>query len=333
MASHQESSATVEEEELLSAALGQSVKILRRDRVQSLWAGYGSIDRLTLSGANVPNTVVVKRVSAGRGDAADISHQRKVRSYHVERAFYQNYSSRTTESCRVPRLLASSPPTSPNVVLVLEDLDAAGWAERRHSLGYEDALATVEWLADFHRTFLSEDASDLWDQGSYWHLATRPDEYEAMDDRDPLKANAAAIDGLLRDATHKTLLHGDAKLANFNFSSGGGGSSRGSGGEGGTPPVSAVDFQYIGAGPGVVDLAYLLSAFPAVDRYDSNEPRLVDAYFSRLGCGAEVESEWRALYPVAIADFQRFLAGWGGGGWNRKGRTGEHCKKALEMCR
>jgi hypothetical protein len=38
-----------------------------------------------------------------------------------------------------------------------------------------------------------------------------------MDDRDPLKANAVALDNLLRDAVHKTLLHGDAKPDNFCF--------------------------------------------------------------------------------------------------------------------
>jgi hypothetical protein len=313
-------SADGEDEELLSSAFGCRVTVVTRTRVQSLWAGYGSIDRLTVDGdAAVPKSVIMKRVSAGRGDG--ISHQRKVKSYEVERIFYQQFSGRTSDACRVPRLLASSPPTSPNVVLALEDLDASGWAARRYSLGYEDALACVWWLADFHRTFLSaEPFAGLWEQGSYWHLATRPDEHDAMEDRDPLKAHAAAIDGLLRGATHKTLLHGDAKLENFNFSSAGGGG------------VSAVDFQYTGAGPGVVDLAYLLSGFPAVDRYNENEPRLIDAYFSRLDCGADVESEWRALYPVAIADFQRFLAGWGGGGWRRTGKTGEHCARAVAMC-
>ena len=60
-------------------------------------------------------------------------------------------------------------------------------------------------------------ATGLWPAGTYWHLETRPDELDAMPDG-PLKNSAAMIDRRLNKATYKSLVHGDAKVANFCFS-------------------------------------------------------------------------------------------------------------------
>ena len=56
----------------------------------------------------------------------------------------------------------------------------------------------------------------LWEQGTYWHLKTRPQELEALTDK-RLKNAAELIDHTLRSCSYKTLVHGDAKLANFCF--------------------------------------------------------------------------------------------------------------------
>ena len=173
-----------------------------------------------------------------------------------------------------------------------------------------------------------------------------------MDRWDPLKAAAVPLDALLRDATHQTLLHGDAKLANFCWrgqTPREDGSACGRGGESGSgsgigigcgsesesgdlpPVVAAVDFQYAGWGVGVLDIAYCLGSFPGVDDLACDGPHLLDAYFAALAAPPEVEAERRALHCVAVADFERFLAGWAGSSFRRGGFVGVKVQEALAL--
>jgi hypothetical protein len=78
-----------------------------------------------------------------------------------------------------------------------------------------------------------------------------------------------------------------------------------------------VDFQYVGGGCGMKDVAYLLFGRRGWGSGDGGGGPLLDRYFTELRAalhpsvdGAALEAEWRALYPVARADFHRFLAGW-----------------------
>jgi Ser/Thr protein kinase RdoA (MazF antagonist) len=86
----------------------------------------------------------------------------------------------------------------------------------------------------------------LWKIGAYWHLDTRPHELEALEDME-LKNSAKQIDTMLNNTKHQTIVHGDAKLANFCFDKSG---SR----------CAAVDFQYVGHGCGMKDVAYFMSS-------------------------------------------------------------------------
>ena len=59
-------------------------RITNRIEVQSLWSGYGSIQKLTLEGTDFPS-IIVKHVQPGRGSHprgwnTDLSHQRKLKS-------------------------------------------------------------------------------------------------------------------------------------------------------------------------------------------------------------------------------------------------------------
>ncbi|XP_026039793.1 uncharacterized protein pkdc isoform X2 [Astatotilapia calliptera] len=168
-------------------------------KIQTLWSGYGEIVRLHLEGCNRPS-VVVKHVKFPEeaehpgGWNTDRSHTRKVKSYQVETHWYQNYS--TNQSCRIPACLAACS-YGDEMLIVLEDLDVAGYDQRRTSVTDREIKACLSWLAHFHALFLGVAPEGLWPVGTYWHLETRPDELEAMDDAE-LKAAAGDIDRILR---------------------------------------------------------------------------------------------------------------------------------------
>lgn len=303
--------------ERVMAATGAR-RIVGTEVVQSLWSGYGQIVRCHLADAPVAS-VIVKHVhwpgergrSSGwhpRGWATDRSHQRKVHSYRVETLWYERYAGRCSEACRVPSCL-SLEATADEVVMVIEDLDAAGFAGRRQTLDEAELEACLSWLASFHATFLGERPEGLWETGTYWHLATRPDELEALDDG-PLKEAAQVIDRRLSASRFQTFVHGDAKVANFCFSEG---------------AAAAVDFQYVGGGCGMKDVAYFFSSCLDEDESERRAPELLDLYFERLREAlrrtgrtvdvAALEADWRDLYPLAWTDFYRFLQGWSPGHW------------------
>ncbi|MEO0509585.1 MAG: phosphotransferase [Verrucomicrobiota bacterium] len=292
-------------------ALGASSK------VQSLWSGYGSIVRYKLAGAE-SKSVIVKHVSPPnmtnhpRGWNTDLSHQRKLRSYQVETKWYQNFSDRCSNHCRVAKCFAVER-SGNEVVLILEDLDAVGYPARRTRVSDVELKACLDWLAHFHACFLQVNPDGLWPTGTYWHLETRPDELEVLRGEDPeLAAAASELDRLLSTARFQTLVHGDAKLANFCFSSDG-------------AAVAAVDFQYVGGGCGMKDLAYFIGSCLDEEQCGQRESELLDYYFGTLRSVLRpkshkvdvvaVEQEWRLLYPVAWTDFHRFLKGWSPGHW------------------
>ncbi len=294
-----------------------SNSIVDSETIQSLWSGYGCIIRYILEGGDYPS-VVVKHVQLPdesdhpRGWNTDLSHQRKLKSYKVETAWYQNYSRLCNPCCRVPECLGVSV-FGDEVVMILEDVDASGFPGRKTSVTIDDMHACLKWLACFHATFLEHKPDKLWEIGTYWHLETRPDELEALDDV-ALKNAAQLIDVKLKRSSFQTFVHGDAKLANFCFSDK-------------EDVVAAVDFQYVGGGCGMKDVAYFIGSCLYEDDCEKYEQQLLDYYFAELkkaiehngvleGVGVKaLEEEWRSLFPYAWTDFHRFIKGWSPGHW------------------
>jgi len=275
--------------------------------IQSLWSGYGKISRYQLMGSPT-DTVVVKCVALEkakqhpRGWNTDFSHKRKVKSYEVETHWYQLWSERCADLCRVPKFIGSFS-QGKDQWIIMEDLNA-GFPVRKTHLDLNGVKTCLTWLAHFHATFLGQKPTGLWEVGTYWHLNTRPDELEKMEHQE-LKSKAHTIDDLLNHCRYQTIVHGDAKLANFCFSRDG-------------ESVAAVDFQYVGGGCGMKDVAYFLGSCLSGPECERLEAELLQFYFSALERGIrssdidfkDLEREWREMYPIASADFTRFLLGW-----------------------
>ena len=286
--------------------------------IQSLWSGYGQIERLELSGGTYPSVILkhIKLPEANdhpRGWNSSLSHQRKIRSYQIEAHWYQHFAAHCSDDCIVPICLAVNVLEN-ETILILTDLDAAGFDVRKNSVEIQDIHACLSWLASFHATFLNSNGDGLWECGTYWHLDTRPDELAALDDIN-LRHAAPLIDNKLKQSRYQTLVHGDAKLANFCFSANSSSSMK----------VAAVDFQYIGRGCGMKDVAYFIGSCLNESECEAMESQLLDYYFSILIKEitlkqsninvTQLENEWRELYPVAWADFHRFIKGWSPSHW------------------
>lgn len=290
-----------------------SIRVI--EQVQGLWSGYGSIIRCYSKNKDL--NYIVKYIQTSepttphpRGWSGDTSHQRKVKSYKVEMTFYQQYAKQCNKLCKIPKLVETIELNNGHL-LVMEDLYASGYQISAQRNDWGRLKIAIHWLANFHSIFMFSKTDRLWPQGSYWHLGTRGDELMKMP-ASIFKTEANNLDLMLRNAKYQTLIHGDAKFENLCFHTK-------------YNSVAAVDFQYIGRGAGVIDLAYLVGS--ALDNSGLQEfgDRVLPLYINTLitackhnGVNINVEQlckEYSVLYPVAWADFYRFLLGWNPDSW------------------
>ena len=294
------------------------LSLIAEENVQSLWSGYGQIIRCKHLKTN--KTYIVKLVTPNnktthpRGWNTSASHQRKLISYKIESNFYQNYSHLTDEHCKVPALITTKI-SDEFTLLVMEDLDLAGYSTRIKTANWQSLSVAIKWLAYFHAKFMNSSANKLWSIGTYWHLGTRHDEWLTMPNSE-FKEQATAIDNALNNATYKTLVHGDAKFENLCFHQDI---------ESNIYKVAAVDFQYVGHGTGVKDLAYLVGSCLDQNGLEEYDSLILDTYLKHLKDALTeynmtidfdaLANETRKLYSVAWADFYRFLLGWNPESW------------------
>ncbi|PUU78067.1 kinase-like domain-containing protein, partial [Tuber borchii] len=325
----------------------------------SLWSNYGYIHRVTLTTPSnpTPTPCILKHIrppSASSCHATE-SHLRKLISYRVERYFYTNLSRLLPSDTTKVASRYDVAGEHIDDALLLEDLTRGFPLRAPHTLPLSKTQSVIRWLAGFHATFWNhtdiplipspnevrepDTAEGVWAQGGYWYLATRSEEYASLEDSQEeeyawLTPYALPVAEKLKTETlGRTLLHGDVKGANILFSK--------------TVPrddaqqevkCALYDFQYIGSGLGVVDLAYFLGT--TVDERDlrgsEKEEGLLRLYFE------EVESvlkergmvmggyTWEALvqqWEWALVDWMRFMAGWGC--W---GNSGWVERRAKEIC-
>ncbi|MGR5387592.1 phosphotransferase [Vibrio crassostreae] len=329
--------------------------------IQSLWGGYGELVRLVFSQENSAElkSVIVKHVALPdkaehpKGWNTKLSHQRKVHSYQVETEWYQSFTQEWDERCPVPVGLQCELQEN-EWLIVMQDLADIGFplTSQFDVLAVSDDLATkdtqselasaytleeqkqrdacLKWLANFHAKHINvdqEQSASLWQVGTYWHLDTRPDELNALSDLQ-LKHQAQHIDRILRECPYPTLVHGDAKLANFCF-------------DPESEKVAAVDFQYVGHGCAMKDVALFMSSAVRPQDCAELESHMLETYFRYLEEALtyyqpqlsfdDVEAAWRPMFYVAWADFQRFVKGWSPEHWKINPYTEQLTQTVIEQ--
>jgi hypothetical protein len=307
---------------------------------------------------------ILKLITPPPTRANDEGHTRKILSYQVEQYFYSHLAPQLPASVPVAKCIASinqhHPDGTSTTAMILSDLEreypVAG--EKRGALSPIQVNAALDWLSGFHgfwwprasefdgnllvRPPLEEvrqdgqDAAEksVWQNGGYTYLATRLKEYASLKD-DDTEWNSPLTDwvddgnysisemvaaflapqstGWAPISAYQTLIHGDVKSENLFTSTSG-------------EQVAFYDFQYVGLGLGVCDLAKLFtcsvplrmlvssSNIPNVLGMQEGEKQLLERYWKRLKEVGKQEYEWSIFvrhWEVALVDWLRFQASWG----------------------
>ena len=282
-------------------------KLISTHTIQTLWSGYGELVRLQFEN----KSIIVKYIKLPqiknhpKGWNTDVSHRRKIHSYQVEVNWYKEFSQTVDQRCRIPQGFRYIQEDG-EWLIVMEDLASLGLKYTSKKASKNHLKSSLTWLANFHAKYMGKRSELIWGIGTYWHLDTRPDELEALRDSQ-LKNKAKQIDSILNNAKYQTIVHGDAKLANFCFNNDG-------------SKCAAVDFQYVGHGCGMKDVVYFMSSSIKPSQCVEMQEWVLNVYFRALKKALKnyqphldsdaIEEEYRAMYAIAWADFYRFLKGW-----------------------
>ncbi|KAF2205360.1 hypothetical protein GQ43DRAFT_407572 [Delitschia confertaspora ATCC 74209] len=334
--------------------------------LQSLWAGYGYVchitatpfPALTLQDGTL-QTYVIKLITPPPAKPDDEGHTRKILSYQVEQYFYTHLAPLMPATIPVAKCFARineghEDGTSTTAMMLTDLREAFPVAgEKRGVLEETQVYAALDWLSSFHglwwgftkdRTSLvlppleegsQERSRTVWLNGGYTYLATRRKEYEALkldlssEWRGPLTDtvdNGASLSEMVaavlapsenfRGPTeeYQTLIHGDVKSENlFTTVSGN--------------HAVFYDFQYVGLGLGVCDLAKLFTCSIPLDMVVDTrnriptelemqmvEKQLLERYLTNLKEVSGKSYPWDVFvrhWETALVDWLRFQASWG----------------------
>ncbi|KAG6034695.1 hypothetical protein E4U41_006430 [Claviceps citrina] len=312
--------------------------------------------------------LILKIVSPPSG-RADEGHLRKLLSYEVEQFFYDRIAP-TLDGLPLAKCLATTSSMSGKALqaglggvqaTLMTDLrlgyPVAG--QKRASLTSHQVHSALRWLARFHRSYWSgtplqrstlilpplaeaelRNSNDkverrgIWLNGGYTYLATRRSEYKDLEEdkssewsallcqrTSHLSMSVAESAACLLNPCGRaveTYLHGDVKAENMYSSERG-------------DEVAFFDFQYVGLGLGVCDLAKLFTCSVPLDMLvdagqtsssqltmSAGERALLERYRKCLlgdATGTSAPSygwdEFRRHWETALVDWCRFQASWG----------------------
>jgi hypothetical protein len=298
---------------------------------------------------------------------ADEGHLRKMFSYEVEQHFYSDIVPLLDDNIGIAKCLASTRGVAGRkgeeelkdlMATIMVDLrpkfPVAGG--KRSVLSRAQVCGSLDWLAKFHshswsllpksletyvlppleesiirKTASKNTKRGLWLNGGYTYLATRRKEYESLVEDtysewseamcETLEGSSLSVAEMVAIVLTpcgrpvESYIHGDVKSENlFTTDSG--------------EEVAFFDFQYVGLGLGVCDLAKLFTCSVPMDMLmDVNEPlpeklamrdgekRLLERYRTTLIRGQDASFyEWETFkrhWETALVDWCRFQASWG----------------------
>jgi hypothetical protein len=260
--------------------------------LSSLWAGMGSIIKVTgRTKSHKSRVLILKQISLPQGKLS-FGDNRKALSYEVECNFYEYFANDLNSYAQyniVPSHLFvdRTNKDSGKISICMTELQGpAVLLDNRGSI--EGAIAAV---ALFHSMWWGNDLADsvvsrgLQAQGGYWYLDTRPDEFNNIPTRDwhsRLKKAAAAIDARLKaDVLLQCIIHGDLKDCNMSYHSSFLSTKENSSKET-NAVISFCGFQYCGKSNAMKDIAYLFCVnFPQTD-LEQDERSLLLFYYNYL---------------------------------------------------
>uniref|UniRef100_A0A7S0GJU8 Protein kinase domain-containing protein n=1 Tax=Proboscia inermis TaxID=420281 RepID=A0A7S0GJU8_9STRA len=195
---------------LAQAAVPTVSQVISVKSIARLWGGMGSVIRVQCDSIDLIIKVIECRNPISHGDL------RKAASYVVECNFYMLYSQYLCDSICCKGLHCANDDRG-NITIVMTPLPHP----TMHSIEGEDSsLACLRSIAHLHAYFWGEKSNiavsnGLAEQGGYWYLDTRPDEYSSMSKHGlegKLRNVARGIDRCLKDHPYQTCLHGDLKV-------------------------------------------------------------------------------------------------------------------------
>lgn len=307
---------------ILSGCHGSPYSNVQQRVLGSLWAGYGQL--VSVQATNVYNkqcSLVIKHfIPPRRRHDGSEDHCRKVRSYSVESWFYRGISSRMRErGVLVPELKGVL--EEDGVMIVMSDLCEHGtyYTKRGNQLNLEEGKALLSWLAKFHAVHwrTRDPPQGLWDEGSFWQLGTRREELDDMEEvwvrRGLNRKTAEDIHEAIVKSRFRTVIHGDAKAANFFFYP--------AGQHDGSLLIGGYDFQYSGMATPLRDVAYVMCCSIKGDLVEACEDELLSHYYTELTRALRPDDadeysmeELEVMYELCVVDLARFMSGsrwWG----------------------
>ena len=305
---------------LAQAADPSIISVSSTSHIASLWAGMGQIIRVQCQmSSGTKKTIIAKHIKCK--NPRSFGDKRKAASYHVEAAFYSKYSAELSQKhicCQGLHVEDESSGMNgeAEITIVMTPLPN----NTIHYMDGDTAKAAVRSVARLHAHFWGQAKSDaavangLANQGTYWYLDTRPDEFDGMPRHGlsgKLKKAARDIDEALKSHPYQTVCHGDLKSCNMSMSN--------------DPRyVTLVDFQYVGRSCCAKDLAYLFVCGMDVDDdfEERQEAEMLGLYIEELkanGVGGDGHGDsplptidgLRDALNLAYCDLYRWMLGWG----------------------